>query len=175
MTNKAYITDLASFLPNDPVSNDRIEAVLGMVAGRPSRSRKIVLRNNGIQTRYYAINPLTGKHTHTNAQMAAEAVRALADKGRFDLATLDCLCAGTSSPDLVQPSHGLMLHGELGTPECEVFTAAAVCTSAMSGLRYAMLNIETGHYRNAISVGSEFPSRYMRGRNFEPEIESRVS
>jgi 3-oxoacyl-[acyl-carrier-protein] synthase-3 len=56
-----------------------------------------------------------------------------------------------------------------------VFTAAAVCTSAMSALRYAKLNIEAGCYRNAISVGSEFPSRYMRGRNFGPEVESQVS
>ena len=49
MTAKAYITDIASFLPNAPVDNDSIEKVLGMVGGKPSRSRKIVLRNNGIQ------------------------------------------------------------------------------------------------------------------------------
>lgn len=175
MTAKAYITDIASFLPNAPVGNDDIEAVLGQVNGKPSRSRKIVLRNNGIRTRHYAIDPATGRYTHTNAQLAAEAVRALAGRSGFDLNTIECLCAGTSSPDLVQPAHGFMLHGELATPPCEVFTAAAVCTSAMSALRYAKLNIEAGHYRNAVSVGSEFPSRYMRGRNFGPEIDSLVS
>jgi 3-oxoacyl-[acyl-carrier-protein] synthase-3 len=176
MFKDAFITDLASFLPNAPVGNDDMEAVLGQVVnGRPSRSRKIVLRNNGIQTRYYAIDPVTGQHTHTNAQMAAEAVRKLAVKSQFDLSVLECLCTGTSSPDLSIPSHGHMVHGELATPPCEVFTAAAVCTSSISALRYAMLNIQTGQYRNAISLGSEFPSRYMRGRNFAPEIESRVS
>lgn len=171
MTAKAYITDITGFLPNAPVDNDHIEAVLGMVGGRPSRSRKIVLRNNGIQTRHYAIDPATGRHTHTNAQLAAEAVRALARKSGFDLATLSCLCAGTASPDSTQPAHGFMVHGELATPPCEVFTAAGVCTSSMTALRYAMLNIEAGHYHNAISVGSEFPSRHMRGRNFGPEID----
>jgi 3-oxoacyl-[acyl-carrier-protein] synthase-3 len=171
MTTKAYITDIAGFLPNAPVDNDHIEDVLGMVGGRPSRSRKIVLRNNGIQTRHYAIDPATGRHTHTNAQLAAEAVRALARKSNFDLATLECLCAGTASPDSTQPAHGFMVHGELATPPCEVFTAAAVCTSSVTALRYAMLNIEAGHYRNAISLGSEFPSRHMRGRNFGPEVE----
>jgi len=175
MTAKAYITDIASFLPNVPVGNDDIESVLGMVNGKPSRSRKIVLRNNGIQTRHYAIDPQTGRFTHNNAQLAATAVRALAGRSGFDLQALECLCAGTSSPDLVQPAHGFMLHGELATPPCEVFTAAAVCTSGMTALRYAKLNIEAGHYRNAISVGSEFPSRYMRGRNFGPEVESQVS
>jgi len=171
----AYITDLAVFLPNAPVGNDDIERVLGQVNGKSSRSRKLVLRSNGIRARYYAIDPVTGRHTHTNAQMAASAVRALAAKSGFDLKDLDCLCVGTSSPDLVQPSHGHMVAGELAAPPCEVFTAAAVCTSSMSGLRYAALNIEAGHHRNAISLGSEFPSRYMRGRNFEKETDSQVS
>jgi 3-oxoacyl-[acyl-carrier-protein] synthase-3 len=94
MTAKVYITDIASFLPNAPVGNDEIENVLGRVNGRPSRSRKIVLRNNGILTRHYAIDPVTGRHTHTNAEMAAESVRALVKKGDFDLNLLECLCAG---------------------------------------------------------------------------------
>ena len=175
MTAKAYITDIASFLPNAPVGNDEIENVLGMVNGKPSRSRKIVLRNNGIQTRHYAIDPGTGGYTHTNAQLGAEAVRALAKKSGFDLNTLECLCTGTASPDLGQPAHGFMVHGELGTPPCEVFTAAAVCTASATALRYAMLNVEAGRYANAISLGSEFPSRYMRGRNFEPEMEGLVA
>jgi 3-oxoacyl-[acyl-carrier-protein] synthase-3 len=175
MTAKAYITDIASFLPNAPVDNDEIENVLGMIGGRPSRSRKIVLRNNGIQTRHYAIDPASGHYTHTNAQMAAEAVRALARRSGFDLGDLSCLCAGTTSADLLLPAHGHMVHGELATPPCEVFSASAVCTSGMSALRYAMLNVQAGSHPNAISIGSEFPSRYMRGRNFEPEMESRIS
>lgn len=174
MTTKAYITDIAGFLPNAPVGNDQIEQVLGMVGGKPSRSRRITLRNNGILTRHYAIDPKTHAFTHTNAQMAAEAVRRLAARSRFDLRELECLCAGTSSPDMVQPAHGFMVHGELGTPPCEVFTAAAVCTASMSALRYAMLNVQAGQARNAISIGSEFPSRYMCARNFTPEIESRI-
>jgi 3-oxoacyl-[acyl-carrier-protein] synthase-3 len=175
MTRKAYITDIAGFLPNAPVGNDDIENVLGMINGRPSRSRKIVLRNNGIQTRHYAIDPATGRYTHTNAQMAAEAVRSLSKKSGFDLNTLECLCAGTSSPDAIQPAHGFMVHGELATPPCEVFTAMAVCTSSMSALRYAMLNIEGGHVGNAVALGSEFPSRYMRGKYFSAEIDSRLA
>ncbi|MDH4134322.1 MAG: beta-ketoacyl-ACP synthase III [Gammaproteobacteria bacterium] len=174
MTTKAYITDIARFLPNAPVDNEQIETVLGNVNCRPSRSRKIVLRNNGIQTRYYAIDPATGLHTHTNAQLAAEAVRALAKKSGFDLNRLELLCAGTASPDLVQPSHGAMVHGELGTPPCEVFTSAAVCTSSMSALRYAMMSIEAGYAQHAISIGSEFPSRYMRGRNFSADADALV-
>lgn len=35
-------------------------------AGR--RARRIILRSNGIKSRYYVIDPATGKATYTNAQ-----------------------------------------------------------------------------------------------------------
>lgn len=174
MTSSVYITDIAGFLPNEPVSNDDIENVLGMVGDRPSRSRKLILRNNGIKNRYYAIDPKTGGYTHNNAQLAAEAVRALAKKANFDLNELKCLCAGSSSPDLVQPSHAAMVHGELASPPCEIFSAAGVCTSSVMAMKYAMMAVAMGNCENAVALGSEFPSRYMRGRNFEPEIDARI-
>src|SRR5689334_10665378 len=96
---ESYITAVGAFLPNEPVSNDQIEAVLGMVNGRPSRVRPIILKRNGIQTRYYARNPRDGSQTHTNAQLTAEAVRALARRGHFPLQEIDLLACGTSSPD----------------------------------------------------------------------------
>lgn len=78
-SGKVYINGTSVFLPNAPVGNDDIENVLGMVGGKPSRARRIVLRNNGIQARHYAIHPLTGEVTHTNAQLTAEAIRGLAN------------------------------------------------------------------------------------------------
>jgi 3-oxoacyl-[acyl-carrier-protein] synthase-3 len=74
-SGKAYITGTSAFLPNAPVDNEAIENVLGMIAGKPSRARRIVLRNNGIRERYYALDPATGQTTHTNAQLTAEAIR----------------------------------------------------------------------------------------------------
>ncbi len=171
---KAFITDIAGYLPNEPIDNDHIEEVLGMVAGKPSRSRKLVLRNNKIKKRYYAIDPATGEYTHSNAQLAAEAVRALMTKSGASLEDLTCLCVGTSSSDLNIPSHASMVHGELQSPPCEIHSAHGVCTASMSALKHAALNVSTGHHSSAVSVASEFPSRYMRGKNFEPEIDAMV-
>jgi hypothetical protein len=47
MTNAVYITRTSSALPNAPVENDLVEAVLGQVGERPSRARRIVQRNHG--------------------------------------------------------------------------------------------------------------------------------
>lgn len=169
-----YITDLAGFLPNDPVGNDDMERVLGMVNGRPSRARKLILRNNGIRTRYYAINPRSGRYTHNNAQMAAEAVRTLLQRGGIGPADIDCLACGTASPDQIKPAHAHMVHGELGGPPCEVVSTAGVCTSGITALKYAYMNVALGQARRAVAAGSEFASSFMRGRNFEPELDARI-
>ncbi len=66
----AYINGIGAFFPNQPVTNDEMENVLGMIQGKPSRSKKRILNNNGITTRYYAIDPVTGKQTHHNAQIS---------------------------------------------------------------------------------------------------------
>ena len=46
MTNEVYLTRTAAFLPNAPVANDQMEAVLGMAGGIPSRVRRMILRAN---------------------------------------------------------------------------------------------------------------------------------
>jgi 3-oxoacyl-[acyl-carrier-protein] synthase-3 len=161
-----YINDVAAFLPNAPVSNDAIEDVLGRIDGYPSRLKRTVLKNNGINSRYYAIDPKTGKMTHTNAQLAAEAVRRLKPYGEFTTDNIQCLCCGTTSPDLLLPGHGLMVQGELRLPPCEVITGAGICLSGMIAFKYAYMNIATGMSENAVCVGSELSSSYMRSSFF---------
>ena len=47
--NEVYITKTATYFPNEPVSNDEMEEYLGLINQSPSKSRRIVLRNNGIK------------------------------------------------------------------------------------------------------------------------------
>lgn len=173
MTGQAYITNLAAFLPNAPVGNDDMEAVLGMVSGQPSRARRIILRSNGIQSRYYVLDRATGKATHSNAQLTAEAVRRLAN-GRFRLEQIDLLACGTTFADQLVPSHTNMVHGELGIPPCENISTTGVCISSTVALKYAMLGVASGEFRHAVSAGSETPSVVMHARNFQPESDAHV-
>jgi len=173
-SGKVYINGTSVFLPNAPVGNDDIENVLGMIAGKPSRARRIVLRNNGIRQRHYAIDPKTGKTTHTNAQITAEAVRGLASE-RFSPDDIDCLVTGTSLPDQIMPNHGVMVHGELGIPACEVVSTAAICVAGITALKYAWMSVLSGLARNAVATGSDMPSSILHARNFAAESEHRVT
>lgn len=164
-----YINDIASFLPNAPVENDHIEDVLGRIDNIASRTKKRILSNNKIVTRHYALDPLTGQSTHNNAELTAEAVRRLRPTADFSPAGIECLCCGTSSPDLLMPGHGVMVAGELGLPPCDVVTTAGICLAGMTALKYACMNVASGTVANAVATGSELASSFMRAGFFSVE------
>lgn len=166
-----YINNLASFLPNKPVTNDEIEQVLGTINDIPSRTKQRILNNNKITTRYYAIDPDTGKFTHTNAQLTAEAVKKLCAAGRFSLEEVECLCCGTSSPDLLMPGHGVMVAGELALPPCDVVTTSGICIAGITALKHACMSVATGSSENGIATGSELASSFMKAGFFSVETD----
>ncbi len=169
MAVDVFLTRTASFLPLEPVGNDEIEQVLGMVGGRPSKARRIVLRSNGIQHRHYALDRATGHLVMSNAEMAAQAVRALGNTGR-----VDCLAAGTSRPDQLMPGHGVMVHGALGWPRLEVVSLAGICVAGAAAFKHAWLAVRAGDAGRAVAVASELASLGLHARNFEAEVEHRV-
>jgi len=162
-----YITDISAFLPNNPVSSEDMEKILGVVDHMPSRIKKIILKSNNIQERYYAIDPATGRATHTNVQLTAEAVRRLKPYQGFSFNDIECLCCGTSSPDQLMPGHGLMVHGEMGSHPCEVVTTAGICLSGMTALKYAYMNVALGFTKNAVATGSDLASSFIRAQFFK--------
>jgi 3-oxoacyl-[acyl-carrier-protein] synthase III len=168
---EVYITKTASYLPNEPVSNDEMEAYLGMINEKPSKSRRIVLRNNGIKRRFYALTK-EGQATHTNAEMTSLAIRALFNNNPEGLKSFQLLSCGTSSPDQMMPSHAVMVHGWLPeTNAIEVVSPSGVCCAGMHALKYAYMAIRTGDVQTAVTTGSERMSRKMRSEVFEDEVQ----
>lgn len=168
---KVYINRTSHYFPNEPVSNDEMEQYLGYIDNKPSKSKKIVLRNNGITNRYYALNK-EHKSTHTNAQMTAEAVRALFENQPDELTEVQLLSCGTSSPDQMMPSHGVMTHGWI--PEIggiEVVSPAGVCCAGMHALKFAYLAIKSGEVKKAVATGSERFSGLLVSEVFEEEAQ----
>jgi 3-oxoacyl-[acyl-carrier-protein] synthase-3 len=166
-----YITKTSKFLPNEPVPNEDMELYLGYINDKPSKSKSIVLRNNGIKTRYYALTK-GGKPTHTNAQMTALAVKELFKDNPEKITEIDLLSCGTSSPDQMMPSHGVMTHGWL--PEAgavEVVSPSGVCCAGMHSLKYAYLAIKSGEIKSAVATGSERFSGLLVSDVFEEEAQ----
>lgn len=176
-----YLNASSSFFPNAVVDNDAIETILGSVGNRVSRSKKIILESNKIKTRYYAIDPVTRKPTHTNAQMTALAVEKLiSENPELKLENLGLLACGTSSPDLLLPAHGQMVQGELKDGQLksfdgEVITMSGVCCSGTAALKSAIMSLRCGDHSSAIVTGSEAASKGMRGEFFDSESDAKIA
>jgi 3-oxoacyl-[acyl-carrier-protein] synthase-3 len=168
MKQAVYITRSAAALPNAPVENEGVEAILGQVGERPSRARRLVQRNNGIRRRHYAIDPESGQPSHSNASLTAQAIRGLLGEG-FVLEDIACLACGTSNADQLLPNHAVMVHGELGAPACEVVATAGVCLSGTTALKYGWMSVLSECSRNAVVTGSEVASMVLRAQNYQRE------
>lgn len=171
MINKVYINKIRKFLPNKPVSNDMMETYLGLVNGNPSKSRNMILRSNQIKIRYYALDK-EGNPTHSNAELTAAAIRKLFDQNT-KFSDIDLLTAGTSSPDTIQPSHALMVLGELGSHPMEAVSPSGTCNAGMLALKYAYMAILSGQAKNAVFAASETFSSWMHARNYKNEMDKR--
>ena len=157
--NNVYITKLSKYLPNKPIDNDQMEEKLGKIDGEASKARRIVLRNNRIKTRYYAIDD-NGKITHNNAQLVSEAIKLLCDNS-FSKNDIELLSCGTSSPDQMLPSHASMVHGFLKNGNVEVNSPSGACCSGMNALKFGYMAVKSNQVNNAVCTGSERISSWM--------------
>lgn len=170
MEKKVYITKTSSFFPNEPVKNDDMENYLGFIGNKPSRVKNIVLRQNGIMQRYYALNT-NQEITHTNAQLAALSIRKLFDNEE-ELNQIEALVCATTSPDQYLPSHAAMVHGELLEKPVEIFSLAGICMCGMHAFKTAYMSIKSNNTHNAVCSTSEVASPGLLSKFYDAEYEA---
>lgn len=163
-----YITAAGAYLPGPPVDNDRMESVLGLVDGKPSRLRQRILRSNGITARHYALDG-EGLTTELNEELAVKAIHAALDRSALQLDDVEMLAAGTTQGDVPIPGFASMVHGRLGGRPMEILSAGGVCCASMAALAGAWRAVATGQRRNAVVVGSELVSRSLKATRFRRE------
>ncbi|WDF63576.1 beta-ketoacyl-ACP synthase III [Flavobacterium sp. KACC 22763] len=167
---EVYITKAAKYLPNEAVSNDEMEAYLGLINDTASKARRIILRNNKITSRYYAVDK-EGKSTHSNAELTKNAILPLFDEN-FTPQDVEVLSCGTSTPDIFLPSHAAMVHGLLKNKSVELNSSTGVCCAGMNSLKFGFLSIKSGNSKNAICTGSEKVSTWLNAQKYNHEADN---
>ena len=163
-----FITSIGSFLPNKAIANDEMEDYLGRINGKDSRAKNRVLKQNGIKTRYYAIDK-DQRSTHSNAQLAVGAVNNAIQKSGLRSTDVELLCTGTTQADLPIPGFASMVHAGLDFNRCEVANFQSVCASGIMALKNAYAQIKCDEKENAVCVGSELASRLFKASRFEAQ------
>ena len=164
-----YITALGKHLPGAPVTNDEMEDRLGRIHGQPSRARKRVLKQNGIQTRHYAI----GDNQQSLSQASTLAAKAIVDaiqRSTINMTDVDYLAAATTQGDLCVPGFASAVHGEIGVGPWEIASLGGVCASGMAALKSAYLQVRADGKRNAVACAGELPSRLFKASRYEAHL-----
>ena len=165
---EVYITKSGKYLPNTAISNDDMEHYLGLINDAASKARRIILRNNKITSRYYALDK-EGRSTHNNAELTKYAIDELYDES-FTAKDMELLSCGTSTPDNFLPSHAAMVHGLLKNQSVELNSSTGVCCAGMNSLKFGYLSIKSGNTKNAVCTGSERVSTWMMADKYAHEV-----
>jgi len=171
-----YITHTGSYLPGDPVDNHSINEYLGKVMGE-ARVRRMILKANGIQTRYYALDKKQNA-THSLYELAAEAVKNCLPQDRNSL-RIDYLSAGSTHAPLLAPGLSSLLHDQLSKEalvnhSLEINSNSGICSSGAQALVNAARAVKSGDAQTAICVGVEQASVALKSKAFRPTYDIRA-
>ena len=161
-----YLTASGQFLPGEPVPNTEIANHIGRLSERGERLGRLVLRQNGIGTRHYALGA-DGQTDWTIAKMLAKACEETLSAAEIDPKAIGYLATATTQNDLMVPGLASQVHGALGLPPLEIASLQSVCASSMMALKSAWLQLRAGEHRAALIGGGEFASRYFRPGFYE--------
>lgn len=160
-----FITAAGKYLPGKPIPNDEIENYLGLINGQPSRSKTRMLNQNGIQTRYYALDEQQ-QTTHTVSGMTALAIEDCLKQNQVTKQDIQFIAAATTQSDLPVPGFASMVHADLDSPRCEIASHQSVCAASLMAIKNAFSRIQTGEIQTGIACAGEIASRLFKGRRF---------
>ncbi|MEG0446032.1 MAG: beta-ketoacyl-ACP synthase III [Comamonas sp.] len=163
--SNVYLQSAGMFLPGAPVDNVGMDAFVAPLNRISERIKRRILAENGIQSRYYAIDG-EGHTVVSNTQMAAGAIDDTLRLAGKTLADIGYLSSGSSGGDALMPGFASMIQGEMAAPPMETLSVHGVCAASVGAMQAAAMAVESGAHRLALSVASEMPSRLFKRSRF---------
>lgn len=161
-----YLLAASHYLPGEPVDNEQIDRYLAPIDQNSRRIKQRVLGENGIQTRYYAID-IEGKTQLSHTELACRAIRNCLQAAKLDLNDLDILASATSGGDVLMPGVANMIQGALHAPPMEVHSHQGICAASVLALKDAAQSLaQNSQYKTALVVAAEMPSRIFKHTRF---------
>lgn len=150
---RAWIAGAAHALPPEIVTNAELPASLGVDPDG-------IFKRTGIRARHWA------RRGVRTSDLGAEAARNLFAKLGVDGSDIDCMIAGTQTPDHFIPGIGVLIQDQLGLKNIPCFDVRDQCSGFLYGLQMARAFIETGTYRRILLLCAELHSH---GLGRDPE------
>jgi len=142
----ARIAGTGSYLPVKVVTNHDLERTL-------DTTDAWIRERTGIHRRHIAAED------ETCSDMGVEAAHRAVEMAGIDIADIDLIIVGTTTPDKVFPSTACIIQRRLGIHGCAAFDVQAACSGFVYAMDIADRFIKTGAARVALIIGSETLSR----------------
>ncbi len=177
-----YIAGTGSFLPGKPITNDRLESILGRLDNAPPRVKSFLetlgprfLERSGVESRYFAVDPETGDLTHTFAGLAEPACRAALEAAGVQPEQVEMLIIACPSYDQSTPPTSALLQERLGIQQCAEMEIHSNCSGVGKAVQTAFDALRSGRYQTALICYSQLSSVYLRSCYFNQEKMDKVN
>jgi len=175
--HRVRIAGAGSFLPNEPVPNDRIDDVLGPIDGAPERVQTFMrtvgrrmLEHSGVEKRHFAIDAETNQLTHTIASLGEGAARRALEMSGHAPEDVEFLVISSPTFDAGTPPTSALLQQRLGIERCAEMEIHSNCSGIGKSMQVAYDAMRLGRYRTALVVYSQLSSVYLRSCYFNQPI-----
>ncbi len=167
------ILGTGAFLPGNPVTNDRVEHILGPLTEAPAKVRSFVdnlgrriLDRGGVKARHFAVDPETRDMTHTFSTMAECAARRALDMAGMKPEDVELLVLSCPTSDHSTPPTSAVLQERLGIQKCAEMEIHSNCSGVGKSVEVAYNALRTGQYKTALIAYSQLSSLYLRSCYF---------
>jgi 3-oxoacyl-[acyl-carrier-protein] synthase-3 len=136
------IAGTGRYLPEKVLTNFDLEKII-------DTTDEWIRSRTGVERRHCV------REDETTSDMCVEAAgKAILDAG-IDVADIDLIIVGTTSPDLIFPNVATLVQHRLGIPPCPAFSIEAACTGFIYALTTADKFIKAGEAKCALVIGAE--------------------
>lgn len=142
------IAGTGRYLPERIMTNFELEKIV-------DTSDEWIRTRTGVERRHVVAED------QTTSDMCVEAAKKAIDDAGVDVADIDLVITGTTSPDLIFPNVSTLIQHRLGIPACTAFSLEAACTGFIYALTMADKFIRLGESKCALVMGAECITKLM--------------
>lgn len=140
---KASITAVASWLPEDRLTNADIEKMV-------DTTNEWILERSGVAERRILRDPSKG-----SSWLGAQAAKALFEKKNIDPLSIDLIIVATATPDHQFPATANIISDLIGTKRAWSFDLMGACSGFIYSLNVARQFIESGAHKRVLVIGAD--------------------
>ncbi|MDM8568099.1 beta-ketoacyl-ACP synthase III [Thiotrichales bacterium HSG1] len=142
------IVGTGGYLPDRILTNVELEKIV-------DTNEEWIVGRTGIKSRHIAAKD------ESTCDMAEQAALKALKAANVDVAEIDLIVLGTTTPDRIYPSTACLLQARLGNHGAAAFDVQAVCSGFVYALSTADKFIKTGAAKCALVVGADVYSRIL--------------